>query len=141
MDQARKKEVGQFDKHSEVGHFGDDRFESLAGVGSRLHIEVFQKFEFLRLLFRLGCGAFCAGKVLGEGIESSPLNAGSAFRVGQGTMDKEIGITANGGGKVGVVGFGQAEVAETFGRVDGPFEGAKKTDLKGVAIGTTGKKF
>ncbi len=56
-------------------------------------------------------------------------------------MDEEIGITANGGGKVGVVGFGQAEVAETFGRVDGPFEGAKKTDLKGVAIGTTWKNF
>jgi len=47
MDQARKKEVGQFNKHSEVGHFGDDGFESLAGVGSGLHFEIFQKFEFL----------------------------------------------------------------------------------------------
>ena len=56
-------------------------------------------------------------------------------------MDEEIGITADGGGEVGVVGFGQAEMSETFGRVDGPFEGAKKTDLKGVAIGTTWKKF
>ena len=141
MDQARKKEVGQFDKHSEVGHFGDDGFESLAGVRSGLHFEIFQKFEFLRLLFRLGCGAFCAGKVLGEGIESSPLNAGSAFRVGKGTMDEEICVPTDGRGKVGVVGFGQTEVAETFGRVDGTFEGAKKTDLKGVAIGTTGKNF
>ena len=79
--------------------------------------------------------------MLGEGIQRSPLNAGGAFRVGQGAMDEEIGITADGGGEVGVVGFGQAEVAETFGRVDGPFEGAKKTDLKGVAIGTTGKNF
>ena len=79
--------------------------------------------------------------MLGEGIELSSLNAGSAFQVGQGTMDEEIGITADGGGEVGVVGFGQAEMSETFGRVDGPFEGAKKTDLKGVAIGTTGKKF
>jgi hypothetical protein len=78
---------------------------------------------------------------LREGIESSALNAGSAFRVGEGTVDEEIGITADGRGKVGVVGFGQAEVAETFGRVDGPFEGAKKTDLKGVAIGTTWKNF
>ena len=56
-------------------------------------------------------------------------------------MDEEIGITADGGGEVGVVGFGQAEMSETFGRVDGPFEGAKKTDLKGVAIGTTGQNF
>jgi hypothetical protein len=32
-------------------------------------------------------------------------------------------------------------MSETFGRVDGSFEGAKKTDLKGVAIWTTGKKF
>ena len=141
MDQARKKEVGQFDKHSEVGDFGDDGFESLAGVGSRLHFEIFEKFEFLRLLLRLGCGAFRAGKMLGEGIERSSLNAGSAFRVGKSTVDEEIGITADGGGEVGVVGFGQAEMSETFGRVDGPFEGAKKTDLKGVAIGTTGKKF
>jgi hypothetical protein len=78
---------------------------------------------------------------LREGIESSSLNAGSAFRVGEGTVDEEIGITADGRGKVGVVGFGQAEVAETFWGVDGTFEGAKKTDLKGVAIGTTGKKL
>ena len=56
-------------------------------------------------------------------------------------MDEEIGITADGGGEVGVVGFGQAEMSETFGRVDGTFEGAKKTDLKGVAIGTTWKNF
>ena len=79
--------------------------------------------------------------MLGEGIQCSPLNAGGAFRVGQSAMDEEIGITADGGGKVGVVGFGQAEMSETFGRVDGPFEGAKKADLKGVAIGTTGKNF
>lgn len=141
MDQARKKEVGQFDKHSEVGHFGDNRFESLAWVRSGLHFEIFEKFEFLRLLFRLGCGAFCAGKVLREGIERSSLNAGSAFRMGEGTMDEEIGVPADGGGKVGVVGFCQTEVAETFWGVDGTFEGAKKTDLEGVAIGTTGKKL
>ena len=61
--------------------------------------------------------------------------------MGEGTVDKEICVPADGRGKVGVVGFGQAEMSETFGRVDGPFEGAKKTDLKGVAIGTTGKKF
>ena len=61
--------------------------------------------------------------------------------MGQSTVDEEISITADGGGKVGVVGFGQTEMSETFGRVDGPFEGAKKTDLKGVAIGTTGKNF
>ena len=141
MDQARKKEVGQFDKHSEVGHFCDNRFESLAGVGSGLHFEIFEKFEFLRLLFRLGCGAFCARKMLGEGIERCSFNSGSAFRMGEGTMDKEICVPADGGGKVGVVGFCQTEVAETFGGVDGTFEGAKKTDLKGVAIGTTGKKL
>ena len=46
MDQARKEEVGQFDKHSEVGDFGDDRFKSLAGVGPRLHFKVLQEFEF-----------------------------------------------------------------------------------------------
>jgi len=56
-------------------------------------------------------------------------------------VDEEIGITADGGGKVGVVGFGQTEVAETFGRVDGPFEGAKKTDLEDIAIWAAGKKF
>jgi hypothetical protein len=56
-------------------------------------------------------------------------------------VDEEIGITADGGGKVGVVGFCQAEVAEAFGRVDGPFEGAKKADLEGVAIRATRKKF
>ena len=82
MDQARKEEVGQFDKHSEVGDFGDDGFKSLAGVGSRLHFKVLQKFELFRLLFRLGCGAFRAGKMLGKGIKRSPLNSGSAFRVG-----------------------------------------------------------
>ena len=42
--------------------------------------------------------------------------------MGEGTMDEEIGITADGGGKVGIVRFCQTEVAETFGRVDGPFE-------------------
>ena len=56
-------------------------------------------------------------------------------------MDEEIRIASDRGGKVGVVGFCQTEMAETFGRVDGPFEGAKKTDLEGVAIRTTGKKF
>ena len=79
--------------------------------------------------------------MLGEGIERSSLNAGSAFGVGKSTVDEEIGVPADGGGKVGVVGFGQTEVAETFGRVDGPFQGAKKTDFKGVAIWTTWKKF
>ena len=47
MDQARKEEVGQFDKHSEIGDFGDNGFKCLAGVGSGLHFEIFQKFEFL----------------------------------------------------------------------------------------------
>ncbi len=141
MDQARKKEVGQFDKHSEIRDFGDNRFESLAGVGSGLHFEIFEKFEFLRLLLRLGCGAFCARKVLREGIERSSLNAGSTFRVGEGTMDEEICVPTDGRGQVGVVGFCQTEVAETIGGVDGTIEGAKKTDLKGVAIGTTGKKL
>ena len=40
----RREEVGQFDKHAEVGHFGDDGPESLAQVGARLHFEIFQKF-------------------------------------------------------------------------------------------------
>jgi hypothetical protein len=79
--------------------------------------------------------------MLGEGVERSSLNAGSAFRVGQSAVYKEICVPADGGGKVGIVGFRQTEVAQTFGRVDGPFQGAKKTDLEGVAIGTTGKKF
>jgi hypothetical protein len=61
--------------------------------------------------------------------------------VGQSAVDEEIGVPADGGGKVGVVGFGQAEMSETFGRVDGPFEGAKKTDLEGISIRATGKKF
>jgi hypothetical protein len=92
-------------------------------------------------LLRLGGGAFCAGKVLGEGIKRSSLNTGSTFGVSERPMNEKIGVTADGGGEVGVVGFGQAKVAETFGRVDGPFEGAKKTDLEGVAIGPTGKKL
>jgi len=141
MNQTRKEEVGQFDKHSKVGDLGDDRFESLAGVGARLHFEIFQKFELFRFLLRLGCGAFCAGKMLSEGIEGSSLNAGSTFRVGQSTVDEEICITADGGGEVGVVGFCQAEMTETFRRVDGPFERAKKTNLEGVAIRTTWKEF
>ena len=141
MDQARKEKVRQFDKHSKIGDFGDDGFESLAGVGPRLHFKVLQKFELFRLLLCLGGGAFCSGKVLGEGIQCSSLHPRSPFRLGESTVDEEIGITANGGGEVGVVGFSQAEVAETFGRVDGPFEGAKKTDLEGVAIRATGKKF
>jgi hypothetical protein len=113
----------------------------LAGVGARLHFKVLQELEFLRLLLRLGCGAFCAGKMLGEGIKRSSLNTGSAFGVGQSTVDEEICVAADGGGEVGVVGFGQTEMSETFGRVDGPFQGAKKTDLKGIAIRTTWKKF
>jgi hypothetical protein len=32
-------------------------------------------------------------------------------------------------------------MSETFGRVDGPFEGSKKADLEGVAIRATRKKF
>ena len=79
--------------------------------------------------------------MLGEGVERSSLNAGSTFRVGKSAVDEEIGVTTDGGGEVGVVGFRQTEVAETFGRVDGPFQGAKKTDFKGVAIWTTWKKF
>jgi len=46
MDQARKKEVGQFDKHSEVGDFGDDGFKSLTRIGAGLHFKVFQELEF-----------------------------------------------------------------------------------------------
>jgi len=141
MDQARKEEVGQFDKHPKVGDLCDDGFESLTGVGPRLHLEILQKFEFFGFLLRLSCSAFRAGKMLGEGIEGSALHPRSAFRVGEGTMDEEIGIAADGGGEVGIVGFRQTEMSETFGRVDGPFEGAKKTDLEGVAIRTTGKKF
>ena len=56
-------------------------------------------------------------------------------------MDEEIRIAADGGGEVGIEGFCQTEVAQTFGRVDGSFEGAKKSDLEGVAIRTTWKKF
>ena len=40
--------------------------------------------------------------MLGEGIERSSLNAGGTFGVGQSTVDEEIGITADGGGEVGV---------------------------------------
>jgi len=61
--------------------------------------------------------------------------------VGEGPVDEEIRIAADGGSEVGVVGFRQAEVAETFWGVDGPFQGPKKTDLEGVAIRTTRKKF
>ena len=59
----------------------------------------------------------------------------------QSTVDEEIGITPDWGGEVGIVGFCQTEMAETFWGVDGPFEGAKKTDFQGVAIRATGKKF
>ena len=79
--------------------------------------------------------------MLGQGIEGGPFDPRSTFGVSQGTMHEKIGVTTDGGGEVGVVGFGQAEVAEAFGGVDGPFEGAKKTDLQGVAIGPTGEKF
>jgi hypothetical protein len=79
--------------------------------------------------------------MLGEGVERSSLNAGSAFGVGQSAVDEEICVPADGRGEVGVVGFGQAEMSQTFGRVDGPFQGAKKTDLEGIAIWATRKKF
>ena len=56
-------------------------------------------------------------------------------------MDEKISVAANGGGEVGVVGFGQAEVAEAFWGVDGAFERAEEADLEGVAVGSTGKNF
>ena len=56
-------------------------------------------------------------------------------------MDEKIGVAANRGGEVGVVGFGQAEVAEAFWGVYGTFERAKEADFEGVAIGSTGKNF
>ncbi len=56
-------------------------------------------------------------------------------------MDEKISVAANGGGEVGVVGFGQAEVAEAFWGVDGAFERAKEADLEGVAVGSAGKNF
>jgi hypothetical protein len=67
--------------------------------------------------------------MLGEGIEGRPLDSGRTFRVGEGAMDEKVGVSADGGGEVGVVGFGQAEVAETFGRIDGPLEGAEEADF------------
>ena len=79
--------------------------------------------------------------MLGEGIESSSLNARGAFRVGEGAMDQKVGISADRGGEVGVVGFGQAEVAETFGRIDGPLEGAEEADFQGMSVRTTGEEF
>ena len=42
---------------------------------------------------------------------------------------------------MGVVGFGQAEVAEAFWGVDGALEGAEEADLEGVAVGSAGENF
>ena len=56
-------------------------------------------------------------------------------------MDEKIGVAANGGGEVGVVGFGQAEVAEAFWGVDSALEGAEEADLEGVAVGSAGENF
>ena len=49
-------------------------------------------------------------------------------------MDQQVRVTADRRGEVGVMGFGQAEVAEAFWRVDRAFEGAKKADLEGIAV-------
>ena len=56
-------------------------------------------------------------------------------------MDKKIGVAANRGSEVGVVGFGQAEVAEAFWGVDSAFERTEEADLEGVAIGSAGENF
>ena len=56
-------------------------------------------------------------------------------------MDEKISVAANGRGEVGVVGFGQAEVAEAFRGVDGAFERAEEADLEGVAVGSAGENF
>ena len=42
---------------------------------------------------------------------------------------------------MGVVGFGQAEVAEAFWGVDSAFERTEEADLEGVAIGSAGENF
>ncbi len=56
-------------------------------------------------------------------------------------MDEKIGVAANRGSEVGVVRFGQAEVAEAFWGVDSAFERAEEADLEGMAVGSTGENF
>ncbi len=79
--------------------------------------------------------------MLGEGFQSRGIDFGRTFGGKEGAVDEKIGVAANGGGEVGVVGFGQAEVAEAFWGVDGAFERAKEADLEGVAVGSAGKNF
>ena len=61
--------------------------------------------------------------------------------VGEGAVDEQIRVAADGRGEVGVVGLGEAVVAETFRRVDGALEGAEQGDLQGVAVGPARQEF
>jgi len=79
--------------------------------------------------------------VLGEGFQSRGIDFGRTFSGKEGAVDEKIGVATNGRGEVGVVGFGQAEVAETFWGVDSAFERAEEADFEGVAVGSTGKNF
>jgi hypothetical protein len=56
-------------------------------------------------------------------------------------MNKQIGITADRGGKMGVVGLGEAVMAEAFRRVDRALERTQERDLEGIPIRATRKKF
>jgi len=67
--------------------------------------------------------------MLGESIKARSLSPWGSPGVGEGAVDQKVGVPADGGGEVSVVGFGQAEVAETFGRIDGPLERSEEADF------------
>jgi len=140
VDQSGEKKIRQFDQQPEVRGLRDDRFKGLGGLGAGLGFQVFQQLQLLGLLFGLGGGAFLAREVLSQPVEGFALGFGSSAGVGQGAMHEQIGITTDRGGEMGVVGLGEAVVAEAFRRVDGTFQRTQQRDLQGIPIGPAWKK-
>ncbi len=65
-----------------------------------------------------GCGVRVFGGIFQEGLE--------------GAVDDEVGVAADGGGEVCVVGFCEAVVADGFGGVGGAFERFQEAEFDGV---------
>lgn len=126
--QAGHGEIRDIDEEAEVADVRDERRVTVRLAVPQLGFEVGEQLDVLAVAFGVGGVAFGEGEMVGRFLEGGTC---LGVFVEEGAVDDEVGVTADGGGEVGVMAFGEAEVAEGFDGVAGAHQGLEESDLEG----------
>ena len=126
VDHAAHAEAGDVDEEAEVADFGDEGVVEFGGVAVELGLKVGVEFDVAAVAFGIGGVALGDADVVGH---FGDLCGRGGHFVKEHAVDDEVGVTADGGGEVGVFFFGEAVVPEGFDGVAGAHEGAEEADL------------